>query len=96
MMTQPIHYAAAPPVIAAFKAGCAGCGMHQMCLPMGLGQDDTAQLDQIVGHRRVARDERLYGRNEIHQAIRDTCRPLQNLSDQFRRRATDHRLPYGR
>ena len=65
MMTQPLHYATAPPVIPAFKAGCAGCGMHQMCLPMGLGQQDTVQLDQIIGRRRrIARDERLYSRND--------------------------------
>jgi CRP/FNR family transcriptional regulator len=65
MMTQPLHYAAAPPVITALKAGCTGCGMHQMCLPMGLGQDDTVQLDQIIGRRRrVTRDERLYSRND--------------------------------
>ncbi|WP_426194994.1 fumarate/nitrate reduction transcriptional regulator Fnr [Massilia sp. DWR3-1-1] len=45
----------------AIKAGCAGCSMHQLCLPMGLDEGDMERLDQVIGRRRrVARDERLY------------------------------------
>ena len=43
------------------KASCAGCSMHQLCLPMGLDEGDMNKLDQIIGKRsRVLRDERLY------------------------------------
>jgi CRP/FNR family transcriptional regulator len=45
----------------AIKAGCAGCSMHQLCLPMGLSDEDMARLDQVIGRRvRVAAGERLY------------------------------------
>jgi CRP/FNR family transcriptional regulator len=44
----------------AIKAGCAGCSMHQLCLPMGLSDKDMARLDQVIGRRvRVAAGERL-------------------------------------
>jgi CRP/FNR family transcriptional regulator len=47
------------------KASCAGCSMHQLCLPMGLDEGDMGKLDQIIGKRtRVARDERLYQMGE--------------------------------
>ncbi|MDB5963296.1 MAG: transcriptional regulator [Massilia sp.] len=47
--------------IHAIKAGCAGCSMQQLCLPMGLDEDDMLRLDKVIGRRRrVARDERLY------------------------------------
>lgn len=45
----------------AIKAGCASCSMHQLCLPMGLSEDDMARLDQVIGRRRrIAAGERLY------------------------------------
>ena len=47
--------------INAFKASCANCSLHHLCLPMGLDDEDISRLDQIVGRRRrVARDEGLY------------------------------------
>jgi len=62
-MHKPSASPAAPPAVTvhAIKAGCAGCSMHQLCLPMGLDEDDMVRLDQVIGRRRrVARDERLY------------------------------------
>jgi CRP/FNR family transcriptional regulator len=39
--------------------------MHQLCLPMGLENDDITRLDNIIGkRRRVLRDERLYQMDE--------------------------------
>jgi CRP/FNR family transcriptional regulator len=47
--------------IGALKASCAGCSMHQLCLPMGLDERELNRLDDIIGQRRrIARDERLY------------------------------------
>lgn len=35
--------------------------MHQLCLPMGLNEDDLVRLDNIIGRRRrVGRDERIF------------------------------------
>ena len=36
----------------ALKASCSACSMHQLCLPMGLGEADISKLDQIIGRRR--------------------------------------------
>ncbi|MES2025216.1 MAG: fumarate/nitrate reduction transcriptional regulator Fnr [Pseudomonadota bacterium] len=45
----------------ALRASCSTCSMHQLCLPMGLGENDMERLDQIIGRRRkVSRDEYLY------------------------------------
>ena len=45
----------------ALKTSCAGCSMHQLCLPMGLDEVDVNRLDQIIGRRhRIMRDESLY------------------------------------
>jgi CRP/FNR family transcriptional regulator, anaerobic regulatory protein len=51
--------------VGALKASCAGCSMHQLCLPMGLDDADIVRLDQVIGRRRrVLRDERLYQMDE--------------------------------
>lgn len=45
----------------ALKASCSACSMHQLCLPMGLDDNDMSRLDAIIGRRRkVARDAHLY------------------------------------
>ena len=61
-MTQPLSHVASPTLnIQALKASCAGCSMHQLCLPMGLDEADIKRLDEIMGRRRrVQRGEHLY------------------------------------
>src|SRR5690349_5065405 len=45
----------------ALKASCSACSMHQLCLPMGLDDNDMSRLDAIIGRRRkVVRDSHLY------------------------------------
>ncbi|NHZ97517.1 fumarate/nitrate reduction transcriptional regulator Fnr [Massilia sp. CCM 8734] len=65
-MPQPLPFVPAAMLnVAALKASCAGCSMHQLCLPMGLENDDISRLDNIIGkRRRVLRDERLYQMDE--------------------------------
>lgn len=47
--------------VTALRAGCSGCSMHQLCLPMGLDAGDMERLDAIIGRRRkVPRDAFLY------------------------------------
>ena len=49
----------------ALKASCSQCSMHQLCLPMGLDENEMGRLDQIIGlRRRISRDERLYKMDE--------------------------------
>ena len=42
---------------------CSSCSMHQLCLPMGLGDMDMRRLDQIIGRRRIPRNGSLYRRD---------------------------------
>lgn len=39
---------------------CSSCGLHQLCLPMGLDESDMQRLDKIIGRRKVPRDSHLY------------------------------------
>lgn len=51
--------------VSALRASCSTCSMHQLCLPMGLGENDMDRLDQIIGRRRkVPRDGHLYRMND--------------------------------
>jgi CRP/FNR family transcriptional regulator len=61
-MAQSISFATPPPLdVHALRAGCAACSMHQLCLPMGLDDEDIRRLDQIIGRRRrIPRDTTLY------------------------------------
>jgi CRP/FNR family transcriptional regulator len=62
-MSQPVTVAPTPAKINvnALKASCSACSMHQLCLPMGLGEADISKLDQIIGRRRkVPKDTLLY------------------------------------
>lgn len=61
-MPQPISFDLPPRLdVQALRASCSTCSMHQLCLPMGLGESDMLRLDQIIGRRRkIARDATLY------------------------------------
>ena len=70
-MEQNLSYMPAAGVnVSALKASCAGCSMHQLCLPMGLDDADVSRLDQIIGRRRrVLRDENLYRMGDHFQNL---------------------------
>ena len=61
-MNQPLAITPSPKLnISALKASCSACSMHQLCLPMGLGESDMNRLDDIIGRRRkIAKDTHLY------------------------------------
>ena len=61
-MSQPVAITPSPNLnISALKANCSACSMHQLCLPMGLGESDMTRLDDIIGRRRkIAKDTHLY------------------------------------
>ena len=65
-MPQPISFDLPPTLdVQALRASCSTCSMHQLCLPMGLGETDMQRLDQIIGRRRkVPRDAMLYRMND--------------------------------
>ncbi len=61
-MTQSAPQTASQPLtIHTLRSSCSACSMHQLCLPMGLGESDMQRLDQIIGPRRkVPKDSLLY------------------------------------
>ncbi len=65
-MPQPISFDLPPTLdVQALRASCSTCSMHQLCLPMGLGETDMQRLDEIIGRRRkVPRDAMLYRMND--------------------------------
>jgi CRP/FNR family transcriptional regulator len=73
------------------KASCATCSMHQLCLPMGLDNNDMERLDQIIGRRRkVPRGASLFRIGDAFQhlyAIRlghfKTCQVSQDGVEQI-------------
>ena len=60
-MTQPVSLSPQAFNLNSLRASCSACSMHQLCLPMGLGESDMQRLDQIIGRRRkVPKDTLLY------------------------------------
>jgi len=48
-----------PVTLHTLRESCSTCSMHQLCLPMGLGDTDLEKLDQIIGRRRKVRKDTL-------------------------------------
>lgn len=47
--------------VEALRSRCSSCSLHELCLPMGLNDQDMAQLDDIIGKRhKIARGTHLY------------------------------------
>ncbi|UIN19348.1 fumarate/nitrate reduction transcriptional regulator Fnr [Herbaspirillum frisingense] len=65
-LPAPTSAHAPPPLtLHTLRASCSACSMHQLCLPMGLDQDDMQRLEQVINRRRkVKRDESLYRLND--------------------------------
>lgn len=52
------------------KTSCVNCSMHQLCLPMGLDDNDMSRLDDIIGRRkRVPRGESLYRMDDAFKSL---------------------------
>ena len=58
-MTLASAQAPATVTIHGLRESCSACSMHQLCLPMGLGESDLEKLDQIIGRRRKVRKDTL-------------------------------------
>ncbi len=47
--------------IASIKAACTNCSLRELCLPLGLGENDIAELDNLIRRRRMLKKgEALY------------------------------------
>ncbi len=48
-----------------FKIACANCNMRELCMPIGLSQEELNRIDEIIGTRRkVKRGETLFHNGE--------------------------------
>lgn len=48
-----------------FKIACANCNMRELCMPIGLSQEELNRIDEIIGARRkVKRGETLFHNGE--------------------------------
>jgi CRP/FNR family transcriptional regulator, anaerobic regulatory protein len=56
--------------LAVFKTACSNCNLRELCLPVGLGQDELERLDYLVStRRRVKRGDHLYRSGNGFDAI---------------------------
>lgn len=52
------------------KLACRNCSLHQLCLPIGIGEQDLERLEQIITRRRpVHRGEHLFTQGDSFRAI---------------------------
>jgi len=53
-----------------FKVACSSCNLRELCLPVGLSQENIDQIDSLVGQRRqVPRGEALFRSGDAFQSI---------------------------
>jgi CRP/FNR family transcriptional regulator len=53
-----------------FKVACSSCNLRELCLPVGLSQENIDQIDTLVGQRRqVPRGEALFRSGDPFQSI---------------------------
>ena len=54
----------------AFKVACSSCNLRELCLPVGLTQDDLERMDTLVATRRsVARGDMLFRTGDEFQSL---------------------------
>jgi CRP/FNR family transcriptional regulator, anaerobic regulatory protein len=52
------------------KVACSSCNMRELCMPVGLSDDEMAQIDRVVASRRkIARGDHLYQAGEIFRSL---------------------------
>ena len=52
------------------KVACSNCNLRELCMPMGLKEDELDKIDEVVATRRkVKRGARLYGNGEKFTAL---------------------------
>mgnify|MGYP003754241275 CR=1 FL=1 len=52
------------------KVACSNCNLRELCMPLGLSQDDMHKLDELVfSRRRVARGQPLYRAGEAFGSL---------------------------
>jgi CRP/FNR family transcriptional regulator len=62
---------ACTPDLASFKVACSGCTLRDLCLPVGLGDEDMALVDRrlVAARRKVPRGESLFRHGDPFDAV---------------------------
>ena len=56
--------------LSVIKAACSNCNLHELCLPLGMSNEEMQQIDDLVANRRrVKRGEHLYRAGQAFDAI---------------------------
>ena len=65
-----MHDTAATPRLDALKVACSACNLRELCLPVGLSDDELVSLDEMVSTRRaVRRGESLFRAGDPFAAL---------------------------
>jgi CRP/FNR family transcriptional regulator len=69
-MTPPQSNSADTTPLAVLKTACSNCNLRELCLPLGLSDEELNRLDHLVSaRRRVKRGEYLYRSGSTFDAI---------------------------
>ncbi|MEH0164676.1 fumarate/nitrate reduction transcriptional regulator Fnr [Paucibacter sp. JuS9] len=70
MFTDTAMSASTPIKPEPFKVACSSCNLRELCLPVGLSQENIDQIDNMVGQRKqVPRGEALFRSGDPFQSI---------------------------
>ncbi|MFM2346962.1 MAG: fumarate/nitrate reduction transcriptional regulator Fnr [Pseudomonadota bacterium] len=65
-----MHDTTTSPRLDALKVACSACNLRELCLPVGLSDDELSSIDDIIGTRRtVRRGESLFHAGETFTAL---------------------------
>ncbi|MEY4907576.1 MAG: fumarate/nitrate reduction transcriptional regulator Fnr [Pseudomonadota bacterium] len=65
-----MHDTTTPPRLDVLKVACSACNLRELCLPVGLSDEELVSLDHMIGTRRtVRRGERLFHAGETFTAL---------------------------
>lgn len=70
MFPPAMHDTTTPSRLDALKVACSACNLRELCLPVGLSDDELSSIDSIIGTRRtVRRGESLFHAGEAFSAL---------------------------
>lgn len=65
-----MHDTTTSPRLDALKVACSACNLRELCLPVGLSDEELSSIDDIIGTRRtVRRGESLFHAGEAFTAL---------------------------
>jgi len=70
MQTATVTRISAQPATRSFESKCSNCNLRELCLPMRIGDEDMARVEQIVfARRRLKRGDSLFKAGDAFNAL---------------------------